>query len=96
LKGTTVKVIAKVSERTYLAEVSHDEIEKAFNKYYGKLEPLKVGETLDLGIGFDFSGKIEQACKAMVIANEAFSKAQSTMTAYALAVANKESQNANI
>jgi hypothetical protein len=82
-----MKVIAKANDSTYICEVSHHEIAKYMNQYYGDIKRLNVGEDVDLGKGFDFSVKIESACKSMVEASKQFESAQKTMTAYALAIA---------
>jgi hypothetical protein len=38
----------------YIAIVSHSEIEKFFDLYYGKQPRLKVGDEINLGKGYDF------------------------------------------
>jgi hypothetical protein len=45
----------------YICEVSHSEIEKFLDLYYGKKTGLKVGEEVDLGTGYDWSSKISSA-----------------------------------
>lgn len=81
-----MKVIAKISESRYLCEVSHDELEKFLDRYYGKLSKLVVGEEVHLGQGYDFAARIESACKKMAEAMKEFDQARNTMTAYALAI----------
>lgn len=44
--------------------VSHDELEKFMNQYYGKIKLLKVGDNVDLGKGYDFASEIKSAMKA--------------------------------
>jgi len=85
-----MKVIAKASDSKYICEVSHDELEKFMNQYYGKLGKLSVGQDVNLGQGYDFSARIEQACKQMAEAVRAFDAARSVMTAYALAIAGSD------
>lgn len=87
-----MKVIAKANESTYICEVSHTELEKFMNQYYGKLDKLSVGQTVNLGQGHDFSGRIESACKTMVEAMKAFEDARKVMTSYAVAVASGNSE----
>lgn len=87
-----MKVIAKASESKYLCEVSHEELEKFMDKYYGKLDRLSVGHELNLGQGYDFAGRIEDACRRMEEAMKAFDNAQKVMTAYALAVAGRSQE----
>lgn len=87
-----MKVIAKASESKYLCEVSHEELEKYLNQYYGKLDKLVVGEEIDLGKGYDFAARIETACKSMADASREFGRAQSVMTDYAMAIARSANQ----
>lgn len=89
-----MKVIAKISESRYLCEVSHDELEKFLDQYYGKLSKLSVGGEVNLGQGYDFAARIENACKKMAEAMEEFDRARNTMTAYALAIAERAQQEA--
>lgn len=82
-----MNVIAKVNDSRYLCEVSHDELEKFLGKYYGNMAKLSVGQTINLGQGYDFATRIESACKSMVEASRQFEAAQKVMTEYATAVA---------
>ena len=82
-----MKVIAKSNDSTYICEVSHTELEKFLDQYYGRMQKLSVGQEINLGQGHDFAARIESACKSMVEASRAFERAQSLMTDYALAVA---------
>jgi len=45
----------------YICEVSHGEIEKFYNKYWGQMQKLEVGDILDLGKGYDFHQKTQEA-----------------------------------
>lgn len=83
-----MKVIAKADDSTYLCEVSHTELEKFLNQYYGKQPKLSVGDSVNLGQGYDFAGRIESACNRMAEAMKAFDDARKVMTDYAVAVAN--------
>jgi hypothetical protein len=56
-----MKVIALKDRRTYIAEVDHTELEKAFDKYYGGLDGLVVGSEIDLGEAHDFSVEAKDA-----------------------------------
>lgn len=87
-----MKVIAKASDSKYLCEVSHDELEKFMGQYYGKLVKLSVGAELNLGQGYDFSGRIETACKQMADAMKAFDDARKVMTSYAVVIANSSTE----
>ena len=56
-----MKIIAKAKHDLYICEVSHSEIEKCLNKYYGSLKSLEVGDSIDIGSGYDFSHDIKTA-----------------------------------
>jgi len=58
-----MKVIGIVNHDTYICEVSHTEIEKFLNLYYGKKDRLKVTESMDLGKGHDFASQIADAMR---------------------------------
>lgn len=79
-----MKVIAKVNGDTYLAEVSHTELEKLTDKYYGNMKRLEVGDTMNLGAGHDFRDQIKSACKQMTDAVTQFERAQKTLFAFAI------------
>ena len=49
-----MKVVAIKRDGTYLCEVKHAEIERFMNLYYGKMDKLKEGESLDLSKGYDW------------------------------------------
>ena len=49
-----MKIIGKGSGGTYICEVSHTEIEKFLNLYYGKMKHMKPGDDVDLGKGYQF------------------------------------------
>jgi predicted component of type VI protein secretion system len=82
-----VKVIAKASDSKYICEVSHDELEKFMNQYYGNMKRLEVGDDVNLGQGYDFSSRIEQVCKNMAESMRSFDSARKTMTDFAVAIA---------
>jgi hypothetical protein len=51
-------------DREYVCTVRHRELQQFLNLYYSrdeKMAILKVGETLDLGRGFDFAQQIARA-----------------------------------
>lgn len=83
-----MKVIGTTQERggDYIAIVTHSELEKLTENYYGKLPSLKVGDSIDLGAGYNFRSEIQSACRAMEDASKAFSKAQTTMLAFSVMV----------
>lgn len=78
-----MKILGIVNSRTYLAEVTHDELEKLTGKYYGKLQDLKVGDHLNLGAGHDFRNDIKSACDGMVGAMTNFKRSQETLRRFA-------------
>lgn len=79
-----MKVIAKVNDSIYLAEVSHTELEKVTDKYYGNMKRLEVGATMNLGAGHDFRNEIKSACKQMTDAVKQFERAQKSLFAFAI------------
>jgi hypothetical protein len=82
-----MKIIAKATDSRYICEVTHEELEKFFDQFYGKMSRLSVGQEVDLGVGYNFATRIESACKSMADASKAFGYAQSVMTDYAIAIA---------
>ena len=57
--------LATVSySRTYICEVTHSEIEQFLNLYYAKLPELKIGESVDLGKGYNYAVDIASALKS--------------------------------
>jgi molybdenum cofactor biosynthesis enzyme MoaA len=55
-----VKVLgfAKESYDTqYICIVTHEEIEKLYDQYYGKKGKLRIGEEVDLGAGYNWANK---------------------------------------
>lgn len=76
-----MKVIGIDGQGNYIATVSHSELEKLSDKYYGKtkLEKLAIGSEFNLGQGYDFRESISRACKEMVNASKQFKDAQSSM-----------------
>lgn len=83
-----MKVIAKANDSKYICEVSHEELEKFMNQYYGNLEKLSVGQEVNLGQGHNFAVRIEDACRKMSEAMKAFDDARKVMTSYAVVIAN--------
>ena len=60
-----MKVIGAISDRHYICEVTHAEIEKFMNLYYcnNNMKTLRVGEEVNLGKGYDFASQIKDAMK---------------------------------
>jgi hypothetical protein len=78
-----MRIIGKVNDDVYLAQVSHTELEKAADLYYGKMPKLRVGVTMDLAAGHDFRSEIKEACRSMLEAYKQFDRAQQTLLAFA-------------
>lgn len=92
-----MKVIGMTGERSgseYICTVSHTELEKLTDKYYGKLENLKVGDEMNLGAGYEFRSSIAHACKTMLDSMQAFETAKGTLTRFARMVAEHEEKQA--
>lgn len=47
----------------YICTVGHTELEKFLGLYYNKLKPLQVGESIDLGKGYDHAAEIAAAMR---------------------------------
>lgn len=88
-----MKVIG-MSDRDYICVVTHLELEKLTDKYFGNLDRLNVGSELDLGAGYNFSERIESACKKMTEANKSFGEAQTTMMKFAVMIAEQKEKSA--
>jgi len=56
-----MKVIGKSSDSSYLCEIDHSEIEKYLGTFYGKTKPLRIGQEVDLGLGYDYRGEMRDA-----------------------------------
>jgi len=74
-----MKVIGKTGLRgEAICVVNHTELEKFMNLYYGKMDPLEVGDEIDLGKGYDFaadSATALQKTQAFIAANDKTIKA---------------------
>lgn len=78
-------VIAKKADG-YICQVSHAELEKLTDNYYGKLKRLDEGSEMNLGAGYDFRADIKRACTDMVDASKSFERSQKSMMSFALMV----------
>lgn len=80
-----MKVIGKDERGNYIAVVTHRELEKVCDRYYGnnELKELKIGQEFDLGTGHDFRSEIRTACQAMVDASKRFGDSQKTLLVFA-------------
>lgn len=58
-----MKVIAKIEEKKYVCVVEHYELEKFINLYYNNLKELKVGDSIDLGTGYNHHRDTKEALK---------------------------------
>jgi hypothetical protein len=77
-----MKVIAKVNEKEYICKVNHDELEKFLNLFYGKLNPLKVNDEIDLSKGYNFYREIGNICNTMEESIKAYRSNQDTLLAF--------------
>ncbi len=68
---------------SYIAEVSHEEIEKVYNLYYNKLGSLKVDQELDLGEGYNYTTDIKATCASMQASMEKFDKTKQMLLTFA-------------
>lgn len=50
-------------DKKYICEVSHEELEKFMNLYYGKMAVLRAGEEIDLSKGHDFASDAKIALR---------------------------------
>lgn len=83
-----MKVIGMTGERDeYLAIVTHTELEKVADKYYGKMNKLRVGDEIDLGAGYNFADRIHAAATGMSDSIKAFRRAQDTLMEFSIMVA---------
>lgn len=55
-----MKVLGNAKD-SYICLVSHAELEKFLNLYYGGLQRLQVGQTIDLSTGYDYEKQIKDA-----------------------------------
>lgn len=80
--------------KTYIVEVSVDELKKVANKagyrQGDELEKLKPGQDYPLAEGYDFRADIVRATEQMQAAYKAFSKAVPAMTRFAGLIAQQE------
>ena len=81
-----MKVIGMNEKGEYIAIVNHTELEQCADKYYGKLDKLKIGDTFNIGGGYNFAGQIKSACSEMTSAMKKFGQAQACLTEFSLMV----------
>lgn len=81
-----MKIIGMVENGLYICQVSHTELEKLTDKYYGKLPKLEVGSTMDLGAGYDFRSDIQKVCHNVIEATKSFGQTQHTLLKFAAMV----------
>jgi len=86
-----VKVLGKTKDG-YICEVSHTELEKVFDKYYGNLPKLETGANVELGDGHNFRGDIKSACASMVNAMKDFDRARTTLLRFSEMVSKIDEQ----
>lgn len=88
-----MKIIGESNNGHYVAIVSKDEIEKAFDKFYGKMPAIKVGDIINLAHGYNFRNDIQRVCNSMQESMRHFSAAQHTLQQFAMMVADQTEDN---
>ena len=88
-----MKIIGEANRGHYVAIISKDEIEKAFDKFCGKMPVIKVGDTINLAQGYDFRNDIQRVCNSMQESMRHFSAAQHTLQQFAMMVADQIEDN---
>ena len=81
-----MKIIGNAENGNYIAIINHEELEKCFDKFYGKLPKLFVGSQLDIGVGHDFRSDIVKACRNMLDAYKSFETSHTSMMNFAVMV----------
>lgn len=90
-----MKVIGKIDHETYLVQVSHSEIEKVTDKYYGGIaKKFEVGDRIDIAAGYDFRSDIRNACDSMLKAMHGFEKSREALTKFAIMVTELKDEEA--
>lgn len=81
-----MKILGKIDERTFICEVSLDEVRKVADRYYRGAEQVQlvVGGEFNLSAGHDFRRDIEKACDTMAEAMKAFHGAQKSLQEFAM------------
>lgn len=59
-----MKVIGSGGNGKYICEVSHLELEKFLDLYYGKQKRLEVGDEVDLSKGYNHAADVEKALQS--------------------------------
>jgi hypothetical protein len=80
-----MEIIGMQGER-YIAIVNHTELEKLAGKYYGNMPKLKIGDSFDIGAGYNFSSEIKSACHSMSETMKRFENAQKAITDFSIMV----------
>lgn len=77
----------------YIVKISHSEIEKVLGKSHSCLPSrLNVGNTVNLGAGYDFTAKISEICNSMVNTMQSFDQSKKILTDFCLMVSKIEKQ----
>lgn len=88
-----MKIIGEANSGHYVAIVSKDEIEKVFDKFYGKMPAIKVGDTINLAQGYEFRNDIQRVCDSMQESMKSFGQARATLQQFAMMVADRTEDN---
>ena len=90
-----MKVLAVVDREKFIVEISQTEVEKVMDKYYAKppFPDLKVGDMLDLSLGYNFRSDIRSVCNEMRDAMKKFDSARNTLLQFATMVNSQGDEN---
>lgn len=77
-----MKILGKVGNDSYIAEVSHTELEKVFDKYYGRLSKLDVGQEINLGTAYNFYQDIQRLTSKFIEASTHYTKCSNSLQKY--------------
>jgi hypothetical protein len=78
-----MKILGKNADGAYIAILSHAEVEKVVDKYYGHLPKLEAGSEFDLSQGYNFRSDIASACRDMAAAMKTFERSRATLLKFA-------------
>ncbi len=56
-----MKIIGKINNDMYIAEVGYHELSKYFNLYYSRMSRPNVGDVFDLGKSHDFADDVRSS-----------------------------------
>jgi len=78
-----MKIIGEITGEEFICQISKAEIEKVLGLYYGKMPRVKVGDSINLGDGYDYKNDIQRACQSMEDTMKNFERCRSTLSNFA-------------